>query len=525
MLGIEINEYARELAPITVWIGYIQWLKENGYGEPGEPILRAMDAIVGHDAILAVDENGQLSRTAWPDADYVIGNPPFLGDKKMRAELGDEYVENLRKLYDGSVPGGADLVTYWFERGRELVASGKIKRAGLLATNSIRFGANRFVLDRIKERGAIFMAWPDRPWILDGAAVRVSMVGFDDGAETERTLNGHPVETINADLSSRVDVTLARLLTENQNLCFLGMMKGGAFDIDAEVARKMLEAPTNPNGRPNADVVKKRLGGQDITGRPRDGWIIDFVSLSESASAYYEAPFAYVSTRVRPKRATNDDSAMQTKWWLLGRSRPALRAAISGMTRCIVTPEVAKHRLFIWMDTRTIPDHTLHVIARDDDYFFGLVHARPHEQWSLAQGNYMGAGNDPRYTSTRTFETYPFPWPPGQEPQDDPRVMAIAEAARALVSKRDAWLNPHGLADLEVATRTLTNLYNQRPAWLANLHAALDSAVLAAYGWPTDIADSELLERLLALNHERAPLPNDSETGENTPDTDESAVE
>jgi type II restriction/modification system DNA methylase subunit YeeA len=509
MHGIEINEYARELAPVTVSIGYIQWLKEHGYGEPGEPILRAMDAIAGHDAILTVEEDGRLTRPEWPDADVVIGNPPFLGDKKMRAELGDEYVDRLRSLYEGLIPGGADLVTYWFEQARSLIESGRVKRAGLLSTNSIRTGSNRTVLERIKETGDIFMAWSDRAWVLDGAAVRVSMVGFDDGTESNRILDGVPRDRINTDLSGEADVTGAGALKENEGLCFLGMMKGGAFDIDGPTARAMLAAPLNPNGRPNSDVVRRRLGAQDITGRPRDGWIIDFIDQSEEEASYYEIPFAYLAKHVKPKRVANEDRGMKTRWWLHGRSRPALRSALAGMKRCIVTPEVAKHRLFVWMDTDTIPDHTCHVFGRDDEYFFGVLHSHVHELWTLRQCTYMGVGNDPRYTQSTTFDTFPFPWPPKQESREDARVIAIGEAARSLVSKRDAWLNPPGASAKDLSTRTLTALYNQRPSWLVSLHEALDVAVLLAYGWPTDIEDAELLERLLALNHTRTEVKTD----------------
>jgi type II restriction/modification system DNA methylase subunit YeeA len=165
---------------------------------------------------------------------------------------------------------------------------------------------------------------------------------------------------------------------------------------------------------------------------------------------------------------------------------------------------VAKHRVFIWLDIAVIPDHTTHVIARDDNYFFGVVHSRVHEVWSLAQGARMGAGNDPRYSSSKTFETFPFPWPPGREPADDPRVAAIAAAARDLVAKRDAWLNPAGASEAERKPRTLTALYNSRPAWLDLAHRGLDAAVLAAYGWPGDVSDDEILARLLALNLARA---------------------
>ena len=328
--GIEINEYAHELAQITIWIGYIQWLVDNGYGLPAEPILKPMQTILQMDAILAHDEAGNAVEPAWPKADVIIGNPPFLGDKKMRAELGDQYVEELRTLYNDRIPGGADLVTYWFEKARANIQSGEAKRAGLLATNSIRSGANREVLERIKSSGDIFMAWSDRSWILDGAAVRVSMVCFDNGTEKARNLDGVQQTAINADLTSHVDVTVAKELPENNGLCFLGMMKAGPFDIDSNTARTMLSAPINPNGRSNSDVIKHRLGGQDVVQVTRDVWIIDFNEMSMQEASCYEAPFEYVKKYVKPLRDVNRDNLLRTKWWLLGRSRPELRSMLTG---------------------------------------------------------------------------------------------------------------------------------------------------------------------------------------------------
>jgi hypothetical protein len=349
------------------------------------------------------------------------------------------------------------------------------------------------------------MAWGNRSWVLDGAAVRISIVGFDAGMEGPRLLDGQPVSEINADLSGQVDVTQASRLRENANLCFLGMTKAGPFDIDAGTATRMLEAPLNPNGRPNRDVVKPRLGGQDVVQRPRAGWVIDFgVDTPESVAALYEAPFEYVRAHVKPVREATRGENKNVPWWLHARSRPALRASIYNLKRCIVTPEVAKYRLFAWMDTSVIPDHKLHVFARDDDYFFGVLHSKVHEAWSLAQCSWMGVGDDPSYSSSRTFETFPFPWPPGQEPAGDPRVEAIAAAARDLVAKRDAWLNPPGATPEQLAERTLTHLYNARPSWLQQAHAHLDAATLAAYGWPADLPDAEILARLLALNQARS---------------------
>ena len=504
LYGIETNVYAHELASVVVWIGYIQWQHDNGFNFGSHPILKPLTNIKHMDAVLAHDDKGRPVEPAWPDADVIIGNPPFLGDKKMREGLGDTYVDELRNLYEGRVPGGADLVTFWYELAREQIHTGKAKRAGLLATNSITMMGNRPVLERIKETGDIFMAWSDRPWVLDGAAVRVSMIGFDDGSQKERQLDGVAVATINSDLTSTTDVTQARVLPEDENLCFLGVMKAGPFDINAEIAKKMLDAPQNPNGRWNSDVVKQRLGAKDITARPSNSWIIDFVDMPEHIAALYESPFEFVRDKVKPIRDESRDARMQSNWWLHGRSRPALRDALVGLKRCIVTPEVAKHRVFVWMDTNVVPDHTCHVVARDDDYMIGILQSRIHRVWTLAQCSWMGVGNDPRYSSSRTFETFPFPWPPGQEPAGDPPVEVIATAARDLVEKRDAWLNPPDASTAELKKRTLTNLCNENPTWLRDAHRALDEAVFAAYGWPNDISDQEILTRLLQLNTERS---------------------
>jgi len=181
-----------------------------------------------------------------------------------------------------------------------------------------------------------------------------------------------------------------------------------------------------------------------------------------------------------------------------------MRQAVAPLTRFIATPRVAKHRLFVFMPSATLPDSRVAIIARDDDYFFGVLHSRVHEVWSLATSSRHGVGNDPTYNNTTCFETFPFPWPPGQEPVNDPRVEAIAGAARELVEKRDRWLNPEGASEAELKKRTLTNLYNERPTWLQMAHKQLDDAVLDAYGWPHDLADEDILARLLALNLERA---------------------
>jgi type II restriction/modification system DNA methylase subunit YeeA len=502
LYGLEINVYAHELASVVVWIGYIQWLHDNGFGMPPEPILERLTNIERRDAVLQY-EDGRPVEPEWPESDVVIGNPPFLGGKKLRAELGDHYVEDLFKVYDHLVAREADLVVYWFEKTRKLISEGKAKRAGLLATQSIRSGVNRETLQKIKESGDIFFAWADRPWILDGASVRVAMVGFDNGDEQERRLDGASVSTINSDLSSSVDLTQAEVLPENDNIAFQGPVKVGHFELTNEQAMDFIRSP-NPNGRSNADVIKPWMNASDITGRSRGMWIIDFGEMDSHEAALFERPFEYVKQNVEPFRKKNNDLQRRTFWWRLGRSGSDLRAAKAGKTRLIITPRVAKHRIFVWADANLVPDSRLFVFSRDDDYFFGVLHSRVHETWSLNTCSWHGVGNDPTYNTSSCFKTFPFPWPPGKETHDSKSVRMISDTAKNLVEKRDTWLSPNGLPSNDLKLRTLTNLYNARPTWLDDLHRSLDSAVLQAYGWSATITDNEILQNLLALNQARA---------------------
>jgi type II restriction/modification system DNA methylase subunit YeeA len=218
----------------------------------------------------------------------------------------------------------------------------------------------------------------------------------------------------------------------------------------------------------------------------------------------YELPFHFVRTKIFPIRARNHRQAYREKWWIYGEARPGMRRAIKNLQRYVVCPRVSKHRVFVWRETSILCNDATIVFAREDDYFFGVLHSLGHEVWSLLMGTQLESR--PRYTPESTFDTFPFPWPPGTEPSEeaDPRVKAIADAARSLVRLRDAWLNPPDIDPRDLPKRTLTNLYNQRPEWLSNAHGALDEAVFAAYGWPSNLSKEEILARLLALNHERA---------------------
>ncbi|HSW42281.1 MAG TPA: DNA methyltransferase, partial [Patescibacteria group bacterium] len=425
VLGIEINAYAAELARVTIWIGEIQWMLRHGLGYTRDPILRPLDHVETRDALLDLSDPTHPREAEWPEAEFIVGNPPFLGGKLMRRGLGDAYVDTLFEVFDGRVPREADFVTYWHEKARAAIEAGRARRAGLLATQGIRGGANRRVLERIRETGDIFFARSDDPWVLSGANVHISFVGQDDGSDTERELDGQPVASINANLTSGVDLSAAHRLPENLGISFMGDTKGGPFDIDAETAARLLASP-NPDGRSNSDVVRPWVNGLDITRRPRNMWIIDFgVNMTESEAALYEAPFEHVRQQVRPERLRS--RSVIDRWWQHERPRPEMREALSHLTRSIATPNLTKHRLFAWLSPETLPDHQLIVFARDDDYTFGVLHSRIHEAWARATGTQLREVESGfRYTPTTCFETFPFP-----RPTDEQRE-AIASAAREL---------------------------------------------------------------------------------------------
>jgi len=648
--AIEINPYAFELAQASVQIGYLQWRRDNGFDNDRTPVLQNLDGFQNEDALLVPHYHSKAktlkqaqagehreddslkfyTERKWPEAEVIVGNPPFLGGKMLRRELGDAYVEALFGSYGSRVRPEADLCCYWFEKAREQIEARKCRRAGLLATQGIRGGANRDTLKRIKETGDIFFAESDRDWILAGANVHVSMVGFDNGKEQERILDGKPVSTVNANLSTAVDATQARPLKSNSQLVFMGDTKGGAFDLPEAEALAMLSEP-NPHGLPNSDVLVPWANGLDITRRSRGMWIVNFgTEASVAKAAPYAAPFRLITEHVRDLRLQNNREAYRKYWWRHVEPRPGMLAALSLLPRFLATLALAKHRVFVWLEAPVLPDHQLFAFARSDDYFLGIVHSHVHEVWALRQGTQLETR--PRYTPTTCFETFPFPFPDDVRPpeptpalppprpkkpepdrtwaemmaahfymakeeptpydrssgresahssssvgnpsrltsaatKDDPRA-AIAAAAKELNDLRERWLNPpewtvervlefpgsvngpwaryivrqdsQDLQDAKTAKaaapvhpvnpvedaigivryprleprdagcaaqlkqRTLTNLYNERPGWLDAAHRNLDAAVAAAYGWPVDLTDEWILERLLALNQERA---------------------
>ncbi len=571
--GLEINPYAQQLAQVVLWIGYLQWMHHNGFKTPDDPVLQPIENIRCQDAILDLSDPKHPKEPEWPAAEFIVGNPPFLGGKLLRTNLGDDYVDAMFRVWADRVPREADLCCYWFEIARRHIERARCSRAGLLATQGIRGGANRKVVERIKQTGDVFFAESDRDWVLDGANVHVSMLGFDRGEQTARILDGNPVAQINANLRATADTTTAQLMRQNRALSFMADTKGGAFDLPEQLAVEMLHSP-NPHGRPNSDVVLPWINGMDITRRPRNFWIIDFgVDMPIEEAACYESPFNRVTQEVRPERVKNKRQSYRERWWIHVEPRPAMRSALRPLSRVVVTTTVSKHRLFVWFCSPVLPDHQLIAFARSDDCFFGVLHSRIHEVWALRLGTQLETR--PRYTPTSCFETFPLPecvW-------DDRRTgilpvaakrggkkagkraaaesagklpalrEAIAAAARELDELRNRWLNPPEWTKTEViefpgsvdgpwaryidpATvqpmqsigtvrwprlvpkdpdcaeslkkRTLTNLYNERPAWLELAHQKLDAVVFAAYGWDPGMSDEELLAKLLELNLRRA---------------------
>jgi hypothetical protein len=615
--AFEINPYAYELAQVTVQIGYLQWRRDNGFKNDRTPILQNLDGFQNEDALLVphfhnkartlkeaqADEHKAdtslkfYTERQWPQCDVLVGNPPFLGGKLLRRELGGSYVEALFGTFGNRVRPEADLCCYWFEKARRLIEQSKCKRAGLLATQGIRGGANRETLKRIKEAGDIFFAVSDRNWVLAGANVHVSMIGFDDGSETLRSLDGKPVEQINPNLTATTNVTTAKELKTNLGVAFMGTTKGGFFDISESLALDLLRAP-NPHGKPNSDVVVPWVNGMDLTQRPSGTWIIDYgVGLSQANAAHYQSPFEHVRKNVKSEREKNNRESYCRLWWQHVEARPAMRTVLAGLERFLCTTRVSKHRLFVWLQAPTLPDSATFAFARADDFFFGVLQSHVHEVWARAQGTQVRERESGfRYTPTTCFETFPFPFAsdleaPTLKPTEPDRTYAenlaaknyfmgkeepppygsrrekarpspsalsthsaildqyraaTATAAQELNDLRERWLNPpewtverilefpgsadgpwscyvvnpdqNGICtvryprreprdadcDAQLKQRTLTNLYNERPAWLDFAHKRLDAAVAGAYGWPADLTDEQILERLLALNLERA---------------------
>jgi hypothetical protein len=565
-LGIEINPRAAAIAEMVLWIGYLQWhFRTRGQVMPEEPVLKSFQNIECRDAVLeydgepepARDDNGQIitvwdrksmkvdfvtgrnvpdeshrvplltytnPRPAkWPKSDFIVGNPPFLGTKRMRENLGDGYVETLRKLHEKTIEDNADFVMFWWHKAAVLCRSGSIKRFGLITTNSLRQSFNRRVMQHHLRDVSILFAIPDHPWVdsAEGAAVRIAMTVVGSGQVPGNVLTVISEEAqedesskvtfntrsgrVAADLSVGADLTSMAHLKANDAVCGLGVaLHGSGFILETQVAQEFRKQ--------GAAVIKPYLGGSDLVRDPRERYLIDFSFMTEvEAQEANPAAFQHVLTHVRPERLPNRRAAIRRLWWRYGWERPEIRKALVGLHRFIGTTETSKHRIFQFIDGAVLPDHMIIVFASDDSFQLGVLSSHIHIVFSLAAGGRLGVGNDPRYNKTRCFD--PFPFPLCDEATKD-RIRAIAEELDAHRKRVQA---QHGL--------TLTGLYNvleklraSQPlsdkektihdkglvSILKQLHDDLDAAVASAYGWPADLTDAEILTRLVTLNAQRA---------------------
>ena len=489
VLGIELNEYAAELARVTVWIGELQWRIEHGYDFKTNPVLEPLDHIECRDALLCFSDSDSGARAgqmpgahaskgaakspptsappaprsdhpveaSWPTASVVIGNPPFLGGKKFVSELGESYAQSLRAVFSGRVPGLADLVDYWFEKARAQMMAGQLSAAGLVTTNSLRDGFGREVLKKVNTDTPIFEAWSDEPWINEGASVRVSLIAFSPHVN-DRTLNGNRVEAITADLSAAgtstgVDVTTAKSLPGSQGVAFQGTTRSGPFDIPGDLARRWLALP-NANRKSNAEVVRPWSNGLDVTRRPSDTWIVDFgTGMLAADASLYEAPFEHCRLHVKPTREKNRNPKLVEQWWHYDGVRVGMRKAIAPLHRYIATNITAKFRTFVWFHPTKLPDATLVAISRSDDMTFGVLHSRFHEVWSLHAGSTLE--DRPRYVPGACFETFSFPagLTPADTAHQRTETLAGGTVIPADISEENRLLAPVQYA--QAATKTV----------------------------------------------------------------------
>ena len=410
----------------------------------------------------------------------------------MFRDLGEEYTRNIRQAYRNELDGAVDLCCYWLEQAREQIATGRARRAGLLSTQGVRFSSNRKALERIKETGDIFAAYDDLEWKPeepDSAAVHVSIICFDDGNETVKTLNGEPASDIDTRLMDGMYLDRAQCLPQNVGICFRGVEKGGPFDLSPRDAAVML-VDSNPNGRPNSDVVKRYIIGNDLNGRPKERWLIDFGPMPESNAQLYNLPYQYCSEYVKPTRVSNREKRLREQWWQHRRSGDDVKQAIASVARYIGTSKVSRHRFFQFIDANITPDVNVYTFARDDDYFLGILESRFHKIWTASIGTQLREKESAEtYIISECFEKFPFPTPTeSQRP-------AVAQAARRLDEQRRNVCRPNG-----AYRRSMTALYNENPPWLRTAHAELDAAAADAYGWPADLTDEEILRRLVRLN-------------------------
>ena len=577
LLGIELNPRAAAIAEVVLWIGYLQWhFRTRGDVNPPVPVIRDFRNIENRDAVLAwdrieyvTDERGvpvtrwdgrtmkpspvtgeaipdesarvpleryvNPRKAAWPQADFVVGNPPFIGNKRMRTALGDGYVEALRGAWP-DMPESADFVMFWWHHAAQLTRHGALERFGFITTNSIRQSFNRRVLEPHlsdkKQPLSLVFAIPDHPWVdtADGAAVRIAMtvarsgsadgershiVREIEGEEGERSILLHKrLGLIAADLSVGANVSSALPLQANQNLCWQGCkLVGGHFQVD-EVARARFVAEDSDS----SSVLPRYTSGIDLMRTRKVRFVIDTFGFSEAGlRAQHPGLYQHLHTYVYPERVQSRDRGFREGWWRMGRPRPELRAALQGLDSYIVTSEVAKHRVFTTLEwPEDLIDGSVIAIATDDPIVLGVMSSVVSATWSLVAAGTLE--DRPRFHTTTSFDPFPFPDLHAADKFAGPIGVAVvnpdgttcasetfgdypSDRIRVLGEQLDAHRKRQQAAHPEL---TLTGMYNvleklrsgevlsarERTiheqglvSVLRQIHDELDAAVLGAYGW------------------------------------------
>ena len=577
LLGLELNPRAAAIADVVLRIGYLQWhLRTHGLTQLREPLLDDYQNIQQQDAVLSyktpvprLDAHGQtLTRwdgkttqthpttgqqvpnatarvpvfdypnpqpAKWPEADFIIGNPPFLGHGKMKEELGDGYAVALRKAYKKQVTDSSDLVMFWWYKAAKAVVEGRAKKFGFITTNSISQNYNRRVtqpfLDGEPPLLRLTFAIPDHPWIdsADGAAVRIAMTVAERTAESTA---GGQLLVVSSELPTPDDEALEVAFSEQEGRILADLTIGANLDLARPLKANL--GMSNPGVKLHGlgFVVKPEkaaalglwsvLGleqhirpyrhGLDITHRSRNVLVIDLFGLTaEQVLTRFPQVYQHVFEHVKPERDQNNRPSRKEFWWLFGETNPKLRQMIAGLVRYIVTVVTAKHRVFQFLNEAILPDDALVIIASDDAYHLGVLSSRIHTVWALAAGSMLGVGYTPRYRKSRTFD--PFPFPAATEVQQA-RIRELAEALDAHRKRQQAQHPSLTLTDLynvveklragqPLTAKEQTTHEHGLAAVVLSLHQQLDAAVAEAYGWPADLPDADILTRLVHLNHAR----------------------
>lgn len=574
-LGIEVNPWAAAVAELVLWIGYLQWhFRTHGSATPSEPVLKDFRNIENRDAVLdwddrrpRLDAQGKpvtrwdgvgtiehpvtgdrvpdpAARTqvwdyikprqaAWPSAEFIVGNPPFIGPARMREALGDGYAEALRKAYP-KVPESADFVMYWWEKAALATRAKKTRRFGFITTNSLRQTFNRQVLEPhlsdSKKPLSLAFAIPDHPWVdaSDGAAVRIAMTVASPGTGLGKLLTvtderkgeleaeGRPVSLagevgkILSDLRIGANVAAATPLRSNESLAHRGVQLIGAGFIVTPAKARELGLGSTPGFEA---CIRSYRHGRDLTASPRGVMVIDLFGLTEAeARSRFPSVYQHVLNAVKPERDENNRESYRRNWWVHGEPRRELRLAIHNTNRYIVTVETAKHRVFQFLDRSILPDNKLVALALEDAAALAILSSRYHVCWALAAGGRLGVGNDPVYAKSRCFDPFPFP---ELSHSQEARLRVLGEE---LDAHRKAQQAAHPKLALTAMYNVLEKLrtseklegkdratYDQGLVGiLREIHDRIDAEVAAAYGWPLEITDDDVLHHLVDLNRARA---------------------